>query len=142
MSVPSVRRQTVALPTEPAPRNQPVMRKTQNCMDHVTESTDMGTTTGLRCPSLVDSKTGMVVNLRVLKSIAQQYVVELIDHRNLDVEVEYFATRPSTTENLAVMVWQQMSVGLKENGLSESLLDDVTIQETDANSVSYSGKSV
>ncbi|KAG8678648.1 hypothetical protein FRC09_019667 [Ceratobasidium sp. 395] len=88
----------------------------------------------------VDPRTGMVINLRVLKSIAQQYVAELIDHRNLDIEVEFFSTRPSTTENLAIFVWQQISVGLKENGFLESLLDDVTIEETDANAVSYSGK--
>jgi 6-pyruvoyltetrahydropterin/6-carboxytetrahydropterin synthase len=31
----------------------------------------------------IDPRTGMVVNLRVLKSIAQQYVAELLDHRNL-----------------------------------------------------------
>ncbi|KAG8713755.1 hypothetical protein FRC08_012850 [Ceratobasidium sp. 394] len=90
----------------------------------------------------VDPRTGMVVNLRELKAIAQKYVAELIDHRNLDVEVDYFSTRPSTTENLAVMVWQQMCTGLKETGLPESLLDDVTIEETDANSVSYSGKCI
>lgn len=88
----------------------------------------------------VDPKTGMVVNLRVLKSIAQQYVAELLDHRNLDAEVDYFLKRPSTTENLAVLVWQQMSTGLRETGLPESLLDNVIIEETDANSVSYSGK--
>ncbi|KAH7344454.1 6-pyruvoyl tetrahydrobiopterin synthase [Rhizoctonia solani] len=88
----------------------------------------------------VDPHTGMVVNLRVLKSIAQQYVADLLDHRNLDIEVDYFVKRPSTTENLAVLVWQQMHLGLKDTGLPESLLDNVTIEETDANCVSYSGK--
>ncbi|CEL58232.1 6-pyruvoyl tetrahydrobiopterin synthase OS=Poecilia reticulata GN=pts PE=2 SV=1 [Rhizoctonia solani AG-1 IB] len=88
----------------------------------------------------VDPQTGMVVNLCVLKSIAQRYVAELLDHRNLDMEVDYFIKRPSTTENLAVLVWQQMRVGLRDTGLPESLLDDVTIEETDANRVSYSGK--
>lgn len=84
----------------------------------------------------------MVVNPRVLKSIAQQYVAELLDHRNLDAELDYFLKRPSTTESLAVLVWQQMATGLKETGLPEYLLDNVTIEETDANSVTYSGKCV
>ncbi|KAF8761834.1 hypothetical protein RHS01_00441 [Rhizoctonia solani] len=75
----------------------------------------------------------MVVNLRVLKSIAQQYVADLLDHRNLDMEVDYFIKRPSTTENLAVFIWQQMRVGLRDMGLPDSLLDNITIEETDAN---------
>ncbi|KAJ1310900.1 hypothetical protein OPQ81_009415 [Rhizoctonia solani] len=87
----------------------------------------------------VNPRTGMVVNLRVLKSIAQQYVADLLDHRNLDIEVDYFDKRPSTTENLAVLVWQQMRLGLRDTGLPEALLDNVTIDETDANRVSYSG---
>ncbi|KAF8680226.1 6-pyruvoyltetrahydropterin synthase [Rhizoctonia solani] len=81
----------------------------------------------------VDPHTGMVVNLRVLKSIAQQYVADLLDHRNLDMEVDYFIKRPSTTENLAVFIWQQMRVGLRDMGLPDSLLDNITIEETDAN---------
>ncbi|CAE6466637.1 unnamed protein product [Rhizoctonia solani] len=87
----------------------------------------------------VDPHTGMVVNLCVVKSIAQQYVADLLDHRNLDIEVDYFIKRPSTTENLAVLVWQRMCLGLKDRGLPESLLDNVTIEETDSNCVSYSG---
>ncbi|ELU43245.1 PTPS domain-containing protein [Rhizoctonia solani AG-1 IA] len=88
----------------------------------------------------VDPHTGMVVNLRVLKSIAQQYVADLLDHRNLDMEVDYFIKRPSTTENLAVFIWQQMRVGLRDMGLPDSLLDNITIEETDSGPSVLQGK--
>lgn len=60
--------------------------------------------------------------------------------RLTDLDVAYFATRPSTTENLAIFVFEQVSNALEERGYSRGLLYEVEIHETDSNSVRYRGE--
>ena len=57
-----------------------------------------------------------------------------------DLDVAYFATRPSTTENLAIFVFEQVGDALEERGFSRGLLHEVEIRETDSNSVRYKGE--
>jgi 6-pyruvoyl-tetrahydropterin synthase len=40
-----------------------------------------------------------------------------MDHKNLDVDVAYFHTRPSTAENVAVFIWEQMAARLPDPSL-------------------------
>ena len=42
----------------------------------------------------VDERTGMVINLTVLKKCMHQAIMEPLDHRNLDKDVPYFAQHP------------------------------------------------
>ncbi|ORZ37579.1 hypothetical protein BCR44DRAFT_1035955 [Catenaria anguillulae PL171] len=58
----------------------------------------------------IDPRTGMVVNITDLKKCIQDSVMSLVDHRNLDLDVPYFAQGiPSTTENLAVFVYRTLA---------------------------------
>ena len=43
----------------------------------------------------VNPKTGMVINITDLKHIIEDRVLKLVDHRNLDVDVDFFKTNPS-----------------------------------------------
>ncbi|UJR08993.1 hypothetical protein I4U23_013243 [Adineta vaga] len=54
--------------------------------------------------------TGMVMNITDLKNLIQTQVLDLVDHKHLDLDVEHFRTKNlvSTTENLAVFVWEQL----------------------------------
>ena len=52
----------------------------------------------------VDRQTGMVMNLTELKSIVQRHVLDVLDHRNLDLDVPYFESRVSSVENIAIFV--------------------------------------
>ena len=49
----------------------------------------------------VDPKTGMVANISVLKAVFA-YILESVDHRNLDVDVPFFKSHVSTTENFCI----------------------------------------
>ncbi|KAJ1678228.1 hypothetical protein EV182_004511, partial [Spiromyces aspiralis] len=58
----------------------------------------------------IDPATGMIINLHDLKLIIHQ-VIDLLDHRNIDKDIDYFAKsgRPSTAENIAVFIWLEIS---------------------------------
>ncbi len=61
----------------------------------------------------VDPTTGMVIDLKELKSLLESEVLQLMDHRFLNKEVPVFATKIPTTENIAVEIWKLLSPKLK-----------------------------
>ncbi len=61
----------------------------------------------------VNPTTGFVVDLKQLKDILNDEVVEAMDHRHLNKEVPEFATRIPTTENLAIAIWERLAPKLK-----------------------------
>jgi len=82
-----------------------------------------------------DIKTGMVMNLTDLKEVIKRKVLDIVDHRNLDLDVKYFLEGriPSTTENLAIFIWKELQIDLG------NLLFEVRIHETENNIVFYRG---
>jgi 6-pyruvoyltetrahydropterin/6-carboxytetrahydropterin synthase len=61
----------------------------------------------------VNSTTGFVVDLKQLKDVLNDEVVEAMDHRHLNKEVPEFAAQIPTTENLAIVIWNRLSSKLK-----------------------------
>lgn len=61
----------------------------------------------------VDRTTGFVVDLKQLKDILNDEVVEAMDHRHLNKEVAEFAAQIPTTENLAIAIWKRLDSKLK-----------------------------
>jgi 6-pyruvoyltetrahydropterin/6-carboxytetrahydropterin synthase len=57
----------------------------------------------------VDPTTGMVLDLKDLKKLLEQEVLQLLDHRFLNQEVPAFAHTIPTTENIAVEVWKLLA---------------------------------
>ena len=57
----------------------------------------------------VDSRSGFVVDLKQLKEIMSQEVLDAMDHRFLNKEVPEFASSIPTTENLAIVIWNRLA---------------------------------
>ncbi len=55
-----------------------------------------------------DPITGMIVDLKELKEILDQEVVEPMDHRFLNYEVEPFGKVIPTTANIALEIWRRL----------------------------------
>jgi 6-pyruvoyltetrahydropterin/6-carboxytetrahydropterin synthase len=53
----------------------------------------------------VNPATGMVVDLKEVKALVEQEVLQRIDHKFLNKEVPAFASKLPTTENIAVEIW-------------------------------------
>ncbi|XP_070707995.1 6-pyruvoyl tetrahydrobiopterin synthase [Pempheris klunzingeri] len=83
----------------------------------------------------IDRATGMVMNLTDLKRCIEDVIMTPLDHKNLDKDVPYFAGVVSTTENVAVYIWDNMV-----KVLPPSLLYEIRIYETDKNIVTYRGE--
>ncbi|XP_063167063.1 6-pyruvoyl tetrahydrobiopterin synthase isoform X1 [Candoia aspera] len=79
--------------------------------------------------------TGMVINLTDLSAYMEEAIMEPLDHKNLDKDVPYFADVVSTTENVAVFIWENL-----QKCLPRGTLYKVKVYETDKNVVVYKGE--
>lgn len=78
----------------------------------------------------------MVMNVSDLKKYIDVAVMQPLDHKNLDMDVPYFKDIVSTTENVAMFVWQSLKKVMDNPGL----LYKVKLYETDKNIVVYKGE--
>ncbi len=83
----------------------------------------------------VDPITGFVMNVSELAAIIKAEVEEPLDHRNLNLDVPYFATVNPTAENIAIFIWQVI-----KKRLPIDLNLEVVLYETPRNFVTYSGE--
>ncbi len=80
----------------------------------------------------IDGDTGMVLNLKALHDLIQALILDKVDHRNLNLEVDFLTGVQPTTENLARAFFQEL-----ESRLPSGRLQRVLVQETDKNSAEY-----
>jgi 6-pyruvoyltetrahydropterin/6-carboxytetrahydropterin synthase len=57
----------------------------------------------------VDPGTGFVVDLRELKEVMEKEVMEVFDHRHMNLEVPEFRSLIPTTENVAIAIWNRLA---------------------------------
>ena len=81
-----------------------------------------------------DPVTGMVLDLKELKEILEREVMDAMDHRSLNHEVEAFATTIPTTENLAIEIWRRL-----EPRIVKGRLHQVRLYQTQDLFVDYYG---
>jgi 6-pyruvoyltetrahydropterin/6-carboxytetrahydropterin synthase len=83
----------------------------------------------------IDPETGMVIDLKRLKEIVRERVVDRVDHQNLNEDVDFLRGVIPTAENLARAFWHELEPAIDEGSLYE-----VALQETEKNSVIYRGE--
>lgn len=56
----------------------------------------------------VDAVSGFVVDLKALKEVIDREVMQVYDHRHLNLEVPEFRSTLPTTENIAIAIWRRL----------------------------------
>lgn len=72
----------------------------------------------------IDPNSGFVVDLKALKDVINQEVIQAYDHRHLNLEVPEFQTTVPTTENIAIAIWKRL-----ESKIPGARLDRVRVYE-------------
>ena len=83
----------------------------------------------------IDPETGMVIDLKRLKDIMRERVINRVDHTNLNVDVDFLRGVIPTAENLVRAFWEQMASAIVEGRLRR-----VVLHETERNSAVYEGE--
>ena len=83
----------------------------------------------------VEQKTGYVLDLAKLKEIVGREVIEKVDHRNLNLDVDFMSGIIPTTENLAVGIWK-----ILVRAIAPAQLVLIRLWESENNRVEYAGE--
>lgn len=80
----------------------------------------------------IDPETGYVMDLKILKDIINEQVLERFDHKNLNLDTEEFKNLNPTAENIAVVIY-----GLIRAQLEPKFELKIRLYETENNYVEY-----
>jgi 6-pyruvoyltetrahydropterin/6-carboxytetrahydropterin synthase len=84
----------------------------------------------------IDPKQGYLVDLKVLSEIITGNIIDKIDHRNINLEVDFMKGKMISTENLAISIWEQIEPHIRKLNVE---LHSVKVQETENNYAEYFG---
>jgi 6-pyruvoyltetrahydropterin/6-carboxytetrahydropterin synthase len=79
-----------------------------------------------------NAETGYVYDMKVLSDLIKENVLRKFDHRNLNLDTEYFKNLNPTAENIAVVIWRILRQKIDSN-----LELKITLYETERNFVEY-----
>ena len=83
----------------------------------------------------VDPQTGYVVDLKELKRVIHAHVIDKLDHKNLNTDVDFLRGVNPTAENIAIGIWNQLV-----DRMPQGKLYQIRLYETEKNIVDYRGE--
>ncbi|MDQ3051164.1 MAG: 6-carboxytetrahydropterin synthase [Bacteroidota bacterium] len=83
-----------------------------------------------------DPLTGFVMDLKILSTIIRTRVTDKLDHRNINLDVDFMIGKIPSTEILAIAIWEQIERPILASGCH---LHCVKLFETENNFVEYYG---
>jgi len=86
----------------------------------------------------VSRETGFVADLKELSRIINEKVIVKLDHRNINLEVDFMSGKLASTENLAIAIWNELQEPIANLGVT---LSCIKVEETDNNAAEYFGPS-
>ena len=82
--------------------------------------------------------TGCIMNLKILKQLIHQEIIDELDHKNLNLDVQWLSGKIPSIETLAVAIWDRMEKVLPQG----AAMHKVQLWETHNNFVEYLGEKV
>ena len=87
----------------------------------------------------IDPDTGFVMNLFELKKILRKQIIDKIDHKNLNLDVDFMEGKLASCEILVMEFWKILAPKILETSKSATLYK-IHLIETNKNSVEYYGE--
>lgn len=85
-----------------------------------------------------DIDTGYVIDLKIMKRIINEVIVDKVDHKNLNLDVPFLKGIIPSAENIVVIFWE-----LLKNEFGENVkLSKIKLWETENNVIEYGGEPV
>jgi len=84
----------------------------------------------------INPDIGFVINLNQLSQILNEKVIDKLDHKNINLEVDFMKDIIASTENLAIAIWKEIEKDIKDLGAN---LHCIEVRETENNFVTYFG---
>ncbi len=85
----------------------------------------------------VNPDTGYSVNLKELSVIIRTHITDKLDHKNLNLDVDFMKGIMPSTENVAIAIWKELIPKINTMGCT---LHCIKLYETENNYVEYFGE--
>ena len=85
----------------------------------------------------VTHATGYLIDLKELKIIINEFVIEKLDHKNINKDVDFMAGKMASTELLCIEIFNQLKAPIE--AYEGVFLHSVRLYETENNSAEYFG---
>jgi 6-pyruvoyltetrahydropterin/6-carboxytetrahydropterin synthase len=82
----------------------------------------------------IDPETGYVYDMKLLKDLMKEHVINKFDHKNLNLDTHEFKNLNPTAENIAVVIWN-----ILRDKIDTTYEITVRLYETERNFVEYDG---
>ncbi len=83
-----------------------------------------------------DPETGLVIHLRHISRIIEEKVLLKVDHKNLNLEVDFLLGKVPTSENVAIGIWNELEDEILKLGAQ---LSCIRLEQSENNIVEYFG---
>ena len=84
-----------------------------------------------------DPKTGLVIHLRHVSKLIEEKILQQVDHKNLNLEVDFLSGKVPTSENVAIGIWNELAADICKIG---GTLHCVRLEQSENNIVEYYGE--
>jgi 6-pyruvoyltetrahydropterin/6-carboxytetrahydropterin synthase len=82
-------------------------------------------------------ETGFIVDLKKLSTLIRSEIVERLDHKNINLDVEFMKGKMASTENLCLGIWDILNPKIEAMGCQ---LHCIKLYETENNYAEYFGE--
>ncbi|GAB3938919.1 6-pyruvoyl trahydropterin synthase family protein [Larkinella terrae] len=82
--------------------------------------------------------TGFVIDLKVLADLVKEHIIDKVDHKNLNLDVDFMQGKMASCEIFIVEIWKILDRALAQ--ITEARLHRIRLYETPKNYVDYYGE--
>ena len=83
----------------------------------------------------INPESGFIIDLKNLDSIVKTYVIDVMDHSQIEKDIAWFESQQPSTENMVIFIWQQIAHRIPK----PSTLYSIKLQETPTIFTKYFG---
>ena len=84
----------------------------------------------------IKADLGYLVDLKTLSKVIREIIIDRVDHKNLNLEVDFLEGKVASTENIAMAIWEELKIPIQA---LEVDLHSIRLEETENNFVEYFG---
>ena len=84
----------------------------------------------------INPETGFLIDLRIMKNLISAHVIEKLDHKNVNLDVDFMQGKMASTEVLAVEIFNILAPLIQQEGAQ---LHCIKLCETENNFIEYFG---
>lgn len=84
----------------------------------------------------IKPELGYVVDLKTLSNVIREKIIDRLDHKNLNLEVDFLKDKVASTENIAISIWEELEPETRKLDVE---LHSIKLEETENNFVEYFG---